>query len=204
MIKFIGEKNANLWKQTRKLTVILSESGHHYPGSDPRLQWERPGDPLQLLRIRMDQLREAGVHEGGVLASEGRHGIHRARVHSDETHLIQGRECRLGQVEEMRLGEDFRLRRRRVWGVWMRGGGRLWAAGRQRAVSGAPAVIQPGGRTVRVRPLVHVVRQQRINSKVFGFLHVGCHSDSRCVLWTVDVISCEAFLLFLKPEPKLQ
>jgi len=83
------------------LTSIVSESGYDHPGSDPGLQRERRHGPFQLLRVWLDQLRKAGVYEGGVLASEGCQRIHGARMHSEETPLVQSSEARLGQAKEL-------------------------------------------------------------------------------------------------------
>lgn len=173
----------------RILTSILPHSGYHHPGSDPVLQRERGGHagPLQLLRVRVNQLREARVHEGVLLASERRQRIHGARVHSEESPLVQSCESRLRQVEELGFGQDPRLSWRGVcWDGWMRGGS-LRAAVRHRTSTGAPAVIEARGRTVAVRPLLHVVRQERFDAKVSRFLHGGGHSAPRRLQLTADV-----------------
>lgn len=114
----------NYRRQGGPLTTIFSDSWYHHPGSDPGLQRERRGHggPLQLLRVWLEKLREAGVYKGVVLASEGRQRIHGARVHSEETPLVQSSESWLGQVEELGFGQDSWLGWRGLCRVWMRGG----------------------------------------------------------------------------------
>lgn len=87
------------------LTTKLSKSGHHHPCSDPWFQGERCA-PLELLWKRLEQLHEAWVHQGWVLASKGSQWIHRPRrVRPDEICMMDT-ESRLGQAEDVGFGQD--------------------------------------------------------------------------------------------------
>lgn len=129
-------------KVYKSLTSILSESGYHHPGSEPRIQGDRPGHrrPLQLLRIWVDQLWEAGIDEGWVLAAECRKRIHGSRVNSEEPPLVQSSESWLRQVEDGGLGEISWLYLMCIcWVSVRRGclGTSVW----YRTVAGAPVVV---------------------------------------------------------------
>lgn len=144
------------------LTSILSNSGNHHPRSDPVLQREPSGhgSALELLWVRLQQLCEPGVHESLRLASEGSHRIHGAGVNSEETRLVQGTDAGRGQVEPLGFVLDVPGGWRRVcfFGVWMRGR-RVGPAQWQRAAAGAPAVVEPWGCAVDIRPRPRTVRQ---------------------------------------------
>lgn len=155
------------------LTSIVTESReHHHPGSDPGLQRVHPGHAArcQVARVRLDQLREAGIREGGRLGADSRQRVHGPRVHSEEPRDVHGAEPRLGEVVAGGVGRHRRLGQGGVGGP---GGGRLGP----RAVDGAPGAGRLRGSAIAVRrPLVHMVSQECLDAEVFGFLQVGGHS----------------------------
>lgn len=143
-----------------RLTSVVRDPRHHDPGPDPVLQRQRPGHGgrLQVLRVRMAQLREAGVGESRVLPPQGRQGVHGGRVQPRD-----GAQSRVREAQDARrFGDEPGLELRAP-----RGRGVRPAAG-ERAARRAVAA-QAGGR-VSAAP-VRLIREQRVDSEVFGLLH---------------------------------
>lgn len=68
------------------LTAVIGQTWDHDPSADPVLQGQRSrqGGRLQVLRVGLRKLREAGVCKGWVLTPERGQGVHGCRIQAGD------------------------------------------------------------------------------------------------------------------------
>lgn len=144
------------------LTAVIGQTWDHDPSADPVLQGQRSrqGGRLQVLRVGLRKLREAGVCKGRVLTPERGQGVHGCRIQAGDWGQSWMRDV---QNAGFRDYSSLKLRGPRRRGVR--------TATRDRAAR----------RTVAAEvstPPVILICEQSIDSEVSWFLH-RCLSRSK-------------------------
>lgn len=82
------------------LTAVIGQTWDHDPSADPVLQGQRSrqGSRLQVLRVGLRQLREAGVSKRRVLTTERGQWVHGCRIHAGN-----GSQSRMREVQDARF-----------------------------------------------------------------------------------------------------
>lgn len=143
------------------LTAVIGQTWDHDPSADPVLQGQRSrqGSRLQVLRVGLRQLREAGVSKRRVLPTQRGQRVHGCRIHAGNWSQSWMREV---QNAGFRDYSCLKLRGPRGRGV------------RKAAGDGAARRTVP----VSTPPVVLLICEQSINSEVSRFLHRGLTQKS--------------------------
>lgn len=137
------------------LTAVIGQTWDHDPSADPVLQGQRSrqGGRLQVLRVGLRKLREAGVSKRRVLAPERGQGVHGGRIQAGNWGQSWMRE-----VQNAGFGDYscLKLRGPRRRGV--------------RTAAGDRAARRAVAAEVSTPPVI-LICEQSIDSEVSWFLH---------------------------------